>query len=435
MNDPNGMVFHDGRYHLFHQHNPDAAEWGNIHWGHAVSHDLLRWTHRPNAIAPHPELGLVASGCAVFDERNTSGLGNDDHPPLVAMFTHLIVEGPQVQSLAFSTDGGATWREYERNPVLADPSFEHFRDPKVFWHAASDRWVMVLAAGQVVRFYASTNLIEWTHLSDFGEGFGAHGGVWETPDLFELRTDSGETRWVLLVSIDDGGPNGGSATQYFVGTFDGTRFAVDDDRRAPRWLDYGPDFYACVTWSNAPDGRRIALGWMSNWAYAAKVPTTTWRGAMTVPRELFLMRADDGLEVHNRPIDLSSVIADTQVFTADEVELSSSTFVVEAEVEGTVAFDLGTDVRVRYDGDSSRFVLDRTNARSDAMSPLVDVPYEAGERVALTILVDRSTVEVFVDDGAVSFSALVFPDEPIRSVRFAGGSLVRGRSRLLAVDG
>ncbi|HXY40334.1 MAG TPA: glycoside hydrolase family 32 protein, partial [Vicinamibacteria bacterium] len=308
-NDPNGLVFFEGEYHLFYQKNPFGDRWGHMSWGHAVSRDLVHWQHLPVAITE--EGGVMAfSGSAVVDWRNTSGLGQGRQPPLVAVYTGHHAEKPlQDQRLAFSNDRGRTWTRYARNPVL-DIGETNFRDPKVFWHAPSGRWVMAVAwpKQRKVRFYASPDLESWSHLSDFGPA-GATAGDWECPDLFPLAVEAspGERRWVLIVNLNPGGPAGGSGTQYFVGDFDGRRFVADatpSREGAPLWLDHGPDFYATVTWSDVPerDGRRLALGWMSNWQYAAEAPTSPWRGAMTVPRELVLRRTPEGLRVAQRPV-------------------------------------------------------------------------------------------------------------------------------------
>ncbi|NNC99729.1 MAG: glycoside hydrolase family 32 protein, partial [Gammaproteobacteria bacterium] len=304
MNDPNGMVYFEGLYHLFYQYNPSDKVWNDMHWGHATSSDLITWEHRPVALHSEPAgLGFIFSGCAVVDWNNTSGFGVDNKPPLVAIFTHSSTTADQVQSLAYSNDSGDNWTVYSGNPILGNHGIADFRDPKVFWDDRSDCWVMVLAAGPVVKFYRSADLRGWEHFHDFGEGVGAHGGVWECPDLFQLEIEnSQQKKWVLIVSMNPGGPNGGSATQYFIGDFDGERFVQAHSEIL--WLDYGPDNYAGVTWSDMPadDGRRILIAWMSNWQYANIVPTDPWRGSMTVPRELTLIKTKHGLRLACRPI-------------------------------------------------------------------------------------------------------------------------------------
>ncbi|HZH37827.1 MAG TPA: glycoside hydrolase family 32 protein, partial [Flavisolibacter sp.] len=288
MNDPNGMVYHNGTYHLFYQHNPDSTVWGPMHWGHATTKNLVHWQHQPVKLFPD-SLGTIFSGSAVVDVNNTSGFGSKGKVPLVAIFTHHnpVMEKAgrndfQYQSLAFSLDEGKTWTKYTGNPVVKNPGIRDFRDPKVMWHQGSGKWIMTLATLDRVTFYSSSNLKDWLKESEFGKELGAHGGVWECPDLFPLEYN-GEQVWVLLVSINPGGPNGGSATQYFTGRFDGKTFTpLQTDTQ---WIDYGPDNYAGITWSNTGK-RKIFLGWMSNWQYAAAVPTQTWRSAMTIPRDL-----------------------------------------------------------------------------------------------------------------------------------------------------
>ena len=257
MNDPNGMVYKDGEYHLFYQYNPYGSKWGNMNWGHAISKDLVNWEHRPVAIAPDA-FGTIFSGSAVVDCNNTAGFGAG---AIIAIYTQ---NGDrQVQSIAYSTDNGRSFTKYENNPVLVSEARD-FRDPKVFWYEGTKRWIMVLAVGQEMQIFSSPNLKDWTFESSFGEGYGAHGNVWECPDLFELPVEeTNEKKWVLLCSLGDG-PFGDSATQYFVGSFDGKKFVCDNQPEATKWMDWGKDHYATVTWSDAPDNRRIAIAWMSN---------------------------------------------------------------------------------------------------------------------------------------------------------------------------
>jgi fructan beta-fructosidase len=271
MNDPNGMVYYEGEYHLFYQHYPDSTVWGPMHWGHAVSQDLIHWQHLPVALYPD-KLGYIFSGSAVVDWNNTSGLGTAEAPPMVAIYTYHDPGGErqgridfQTQGIAYSVDKGRTWTKYEKNPVLPNPGIRDFRDPKVSWNEVSKQWVMTLAVKDHIEFYGSPDLKKWSKLSEFGNTIGAHGGVWECPDLFSLKDGEGNSKWVLFVSINPGGPQGGSATQYFIGNFDGKNFMPQDT--LARWIDYGADNYAGVTWSDIPasDGRRLFIGWMSNW--------------------------------------------------------------------------------------------------------------------------------------------------------------------------
>lgn len=295
MNDPNGMVYLNGNYHLFFQYHPGSTIWGPMHWGHAISKDLIHWDEQPIALYPD-SLGTIFSGSAVLDFNNTSGFGKDGKIPLIAIFTHHDTIGAkartnnyQSQSIAYSLDEGKTWTKYANNPVVKNPGIRDFRDPKVMWYEDGKKWVMTLATKDRVTFYSSKNLKEWTKESEFGETVGAHGGVWECPDLFPLKY-KGDNVWVLMVSINPGGPNKGSATQYFTGKFDGKNFTPF--QTDTRWIDYGTDNYAGVTWSNTRD-RKIFLGWMSNWQYARVVPTEKWRSAMTVPRDLNLEKIGD----------------------------------------------------------------------------------------------------------------------------------------------
>lgn len=282
MNDPNGMVCKEGEWHLFYQYNPYGSMWGNMHWGHAVSRDLTHWTHLPVALEPDA-LGTVFSGSCVVDRDNTAGFGPG---ALVALYTS--AGEHQSQSLAYSTDNGRTFTGYPLNPVIV--SDKECRDPNLFWDAGRNRWVLILAAAleRELWIYTSPDLKEWTRRSVFG-GYGAREGVWECPDLLELPVrGTGEKKWVLICNLNPGGPRGNSATQYFVGDFDGEEFRCDSSPETVRWMDYGMDHYAAVSWSNAPEGRHTVIAWMSNWQYANLVPTMQFRSAMTLPRELEL---------------------------------------------------------------------------------------------------------------------------------------------------
>src|SRR5450432_732226 len=287
-NDPNGMVFYKGVYHLFFQYYPDSTVWGPMHWGHATSSDLIHWKQQPIALYPD-SLGYIFSGSAVVDYHNTSGFGKNGQVPLIAIFTHHDPKGEkekrndfQNQSIAYSNDHGKTWIKYAGNPVLKNPGIRDFRDPKVMWYEPGKEWIMTLATGDRVTFYSSPDLKSWKMESDFGSDAGAHGGGWECPDLFTLDAD-GKKVWILIANLNPGGPNKGSGTQYFLGDFDGNKFTPFSTKT--KWLDYGPDDYAGITWSNTGN-RKIFIGWMSNWMYANLVPSIKWRNAMTIPREL-----------------------------------------------------------------------------------------------------------------------------------------------------
>ena len=303
INDPNGLVYYAGEYHLFYQYHPQSTLWGPMHWGHAVSPDLVNWTDLPIALTPD-ELGMIFSGSAVIDWRNTAGFGAE---AMVAIFTHHVTEGHyQSQSLAYSLDRGRTWTKYAGNPVIPTPAkTRDFRDPKVFWYGSDDagHWVMCLAVGNAIHFYTSPNLLEWTHTGAFGDGHGASAGVWETPDLFELPVAGQDTtRWLLLIGVGNGAPAGGSGEQYFVGHFDGQTFISENPKATALWADYGADAYAGQSWSDTPDDRRIKISWLNNWSYGRELPTTTWRGAMTIPRTLGLVDTPDGMRLTQTPV-------------------------------------------------------------------------------------------------------------------------------------
>lgn len=445
MNDPNGLVYHNGEYHLFYQHYPEKPFWGPMHWGHAVSRDLVHWEHLPIALYPD-SLGYIFSGSAVADLENTSGLGTDDNPPLVAFFTYhnpiAAEEGrrneTQSQAIAYSTDNGRSWTKYAHNPVIKNPGIPDFRDPKVIWHEETQKWVMSIAAGQVIQFYTSPNCIDWTYTGEFGEGKGSHEGVWECPDLFPLEVkNSDETKWVLIVNVNPGAPAGGSGTQYFVGNFDGRCFRTDQE--VTLWMDYGKDNYAGVTWNNAPDERRILIGWMNNWQYANEVPTEGWRGAATFPRELGLVKVMDRYFLTSNPV------RETEKLYRNKVDLkklkisgiqsiSNKIPFPKAPIEITLTFDLtnktkmgfpnkygitlknskGEYYTVSYDNIDRCFYADRTHATGENFSSsfpsLHYAPYIIREpAVTWRMIIDVSSVELFAADGKVVVTDLVFP--------------------------
>ena len=435
-NDPNGMVYHNGVYHLFYQHNPYGSMWANMHWGHAVSKDLLHWEHWGDALAPD-SLGSIFSGSAVVDEQNTAGFGKG---AIIALFTS--AGKRQVQSLAYSTDGGRTFTKYEGNPVLTDPGIADFRDPKVFWHKESRKWVMALATSQTITFYGSADLKSWDKLSEFGEGVGAHGGVWECPDLFPLQTPAGKTKWVLLVSVNPGGPNGGSATQYFIGDFNGTSFTADA-LPYPLWIDYGRDNYAGVTWNNAPDGRRVFIGWMSNWDYANQVPTVNFRNAMTLPRDLSLRHNGQHWVVASSPVDeckdlRGQVVAyDTRQICAQGNSISmllpdsTDCFELEMTVVPNDAtkfgfgFVNGKDESMTYtfDKQAGTMVFDRTKAGlsgfSDKFATPMKAPIAPHDEYHIRLFKDKASVELFVNEGEVTMTNIIFPTDSFSSLVFS----------------
>ncbi len=433
MNDPNGMVFFNNQYHLFYQYYPDSTVWGPMHWGHATTTDLVHWQHQQVALYPD-SLGFIFSGSAVVDANNTSGFGKDGKTPLVAIFTHHDPKGEkagrndfQNQSIAYSLDEGKTWIKYENNPVVKNPGIRDFRDPKVMWYEEGRKWIMTLATLDRITFYSSPNLKDWTKESEFGKEVGAHGGVWECPDLFSLDYN-GELIWVLLVSINPGGPNGGSATQYFTGQFDGNKFIPY--KTDTRWIDYGPDNYAGVTWSNTGN-RKIFLGWMSNWQYANIVPTERWRSATTVPRDLGIEKSGDKYlllskpipELNNiaeRPVVIENIDADNYDLTAKASKLTgparlniTADKIVNFSI--TLSNQLGEKVVVGYDKVSNNYFIDRTesgkvNFEKGFAKRHTAPRLTSNENVDLTLIIDNASVELFADNGVTVMTEIFFPN-------------------------
>ena len=432
MNDPNGLVYYDGEYHLFYQHYPDSTVWGPMHWGHAVSTDMIHWVHLPIALYPE-KLGYIFSGSAVVDLNNTSGFGTAEKPPLVAIFTYHDMEGEragridyQTQGIAYSLDKGRTWTHYEHNPVLPNPGINDFRDPKVSWNEISKQWVMALAVKDHIEFYGSPDLKKWNKLSEFGQTIGAHGGVWECPDLFPLKDEQGVSKWVLFVSINPGGPQGGSATQYFVGNFDGKIFTPQDE--TTRWIDYGADNYAGVTWSDIPanDGRRLFIGWMSNWQYANVVPTEAWRSATTLPREIVLNKKLNAYELKSRPVKELATIQEEPVNYDGVATLDNPLCVIEFAVkQGSKEFSLilsnDQNEKVTISFDQGILSFDRSASgitNFSAEFPAVHrVDVHDIEMRKMKIYVDFASIEVFVNDGERVLTEIVFPTKPYSQVK------------------
>lgn len=434
MNDPNGMVYKDGEYHLFYQHNPYGSKWGNMHWGHAISKDLINWEHRPDAITPDA-LGTIFSGSAVVDTDNTAGFGAG---AIVAIYTQN--SDRQVQSIAYSTDNGRFFTKYENNPVLTSDARD-FRDPKVFWHKETQRWIMLLAVGQEMQIFSSSNLKDWAFESSFGEGQGAHGGVWECPDLFELPVDgTNEKKWVLLCNLNPGGPFGGSATQYFVGTFNGKEF-VNESPSKTKWMDWGKDHYATVTWSDAPDNRRIAIAWMSNWQYANDVPTSQYRSPNSVPRDLSLFTVDGETYLQSAPSpellklrDISqkrSFKVNGTRTIKDMIAGNEGAYEIELTIENQYADvigfrlynDKGEEVDMQYDMKEKKFSMDRRKSGdvgfNENFPMLTWTAIESGkDELKLRLFVDKSSVEAFGDGGRFVMTNQVFPSEPYTHIDF-----------------
>ncbi len=436
MNDPNGLVFYEGEYHLFYQHYPDSTVWGPMHWGHAVSTDLIHWEHLPIALYPD-SLGYIFSGSAVVDWKNTSGLGSTEQPPLVAIFTYHNAAGEragkidyQTQGIAYSLDKGRTWTKYDHNPVLANPGIIDFRDPKVAWNEVSNQWVMTLAVKDHIEFYGSPDLKKWNKLSEFGKSLGAHGGVWECPDLFPLKDEAGNTHWVLFVSINPGGPQGGSATQYFVGDYDGKNFIPQDT--LTRWIDYGADNYAGVTWSDIPamDGRRLFIGWMSNWQYANVVPTKAWRSATTLPREVVLNKKDQIFELKFKPAaEIKSIVQNPKSFTGDAT-MESPLSLIEFNVDDSQNFILtisnDKSEKVIISAADGLFSVDRTTSGitnfSDVFPAINKMDIRDVQIRNIKLYLDLASIEIFINDGERVMTEIVFPETPYTNVKLQSSS-------------
>lgn len=451
-NDPNGLIYHNGEYHLFYQHNPFGDQWGHMSWGHAVSKDLFSWEHLPVAI-PEADGVMIFSGTAVFDRDNTSGLGSASNPPLIAAYTGHDTRKPlQHQNIAFSTDRGRTWSRFPGNPVI-DIGAADFRDPKVFWHTPTKRWVMVvaLAAEKRAFFYSSPDLKQWTKLSEFGAEGRTGVPNWECPDLFEMPIEGspGDTRWILTINVGGNGPAEGSGCQYFVGRFDGTRFINDNKPDEVLWLDRGRDFYAFQSFNDAPDNKRIGLAWMVSTPYAHATPTTPYRGSMTIPREYTLVRTPEGLRLAQRPLSTTTAYlvsrgaketrADNQPITAKTPRgaiAQATTALIEAEFEPGSSERFGIKVRegsteftaVGFDVKKQQLFIDRRQSGRVDFHPqfpgihTAPLSPPANGRVKLIVVVDQGSVETFSGDGLASITSLIFPKTESQGISlFADG--------------
>lgn len=435
MNDPNGMYYdaETGLYHLYYQYNPYCSLWQNLSWGHATSKDLLHWEEQPVAMEPHP-LGMIFSGSAVVDEKNVAGFGEK---AVLAFYTSADILG-QSQSLAYSTDGGITFTHYAGNPILTSATPD-FRDPKVFWDTQAGRWTMILACGQEMRFYGSDNLRDWTYLSSFGLGYGNHEGVWECPDLMELPVrGTEESKWVLLCNINPGGPFGGSATQYFVGNWDGTTFQVDDNQGVTtRWMDYGKDHYATVSFAHAPEGRHTVMVWMSNWQYTQAVPTQQFRSANALPRDIDLFVDQEGayrIGVYASP-EVDSLLGKKVASGKKNMRLPKTGIIdVQLTANQSTTIVLSNDkeeqVRLVYNAEENTFSMDRTQSGLTDFHPefpvVTTTPWftEGGKsdrKRSIRIYVDRCSIEVFDGAGCWAMTNLVFPTKPYTHLNVQGG--------------
>ena len=430
MNDPNGMFYMpssptgndgqespaDGVWHLYYQWNPYGSMWENMTWGHSTSTDLIHWEAQPTAIKADA-LGTIFSGSCVVDHENTAGFGKD---AVVAFYTS--AGESQTQSMAHSNDGGRTFTKYEGNPVITS-NVPDFRDPKVFWHKDTKRWIMMLAVGQEMQIYSSADLKQWTMESRFGQEYGCHGGVWECPDLFELPVrGTGQKKWVLVCNINPGGIFGGSATQYFVGQFDGHKFTCESKPEVTKWMDYGKDHYATVSFDNAPEGRRVVLAWMSNWQYANEVPTKQFRSANSIPRDLDLFT--DGTETYCGVVPSEEMLSmrgrqQKQLTEACEVVVN-----LKGSADITLANAKGEQVTMRYDAQKQTFSMDRTKSGDVSFSENFACTTTApthGQLKQLRLFIDRCSIEAFDADGRMAMTNLVFPSEPYNQIKVKGG--------------
>ncbi|MDD6897425.1 MAG: DUF4980 domain-containing protein [Bacteroidales bacterium] len=415
MNDPNGLFYKDGVWHLYYQWNPYGSQWENMTWGHSTSTDGLHWTPQPTAIEADA-LGAIFSGCCVVDKNNTAGFGNG---AIVAYYTS--AGARQTQSMAYSVDGGQTFTKYAGNPVIVS-DVPDFRDPHIFWNEEAGFWNMVLASGQEMSIYSSKDLKQWKHESNFGLTYGNHSGVWECPDLMKLPVDgTGEQKWMLICNINPGGPFGGSATQYFIGQFDGHQFVCEDQPEETKWMDYGKDHYATVTFDNAPDGRRVAIAWMSNWQYANQVPTMQFRSANSILRDLSLYQYEGETYCAVRPAkEMDAARGKKIARPTDRCEI-----VVTLKGDARITLSNGSKERVvlDYDADMASLDFDRRHSGqcsfSDAFPTVVTAPVHGSLRT-LRIFIDKSSIEVFDADGRLSMTNLVFPSSPYNRISVKG---------------
>ncbi len=433
MNDPNGMVYMNGQYHLFYQYNPYGSQWENMHWGHAVSNDLINWNDKPVAIAPDG-LGAIFSGSCIVDRNNDAGFGKD---AIIAFYTS--AGSRQTQSIAYSNDNGLTFEKYENNPVLTS-SENDFRDPKIIWHKDSEKWIMIIAVGQKMELYSSSNLKDWNFESEFGESHGAHGGVWECPDLIELTVEgTNDKKWVLLCNINPGGPFGGSATQYFIGHFDGKTFINESEPSKTKWMDYGRDHYATVTWNNAPDNRAIAIAWMSNWDYANVVPTKQFRSANSIARDLSLYTKNGDVYLRSLPSEenlalrkgtfkkgsftVDNKIVDKTLFKKDNASYEINFSVKNINADKLIISLCNSDnesVDMIYDIVNEEISLDRNNSGitdfASTFPSITKMPVNSEGETEFIIFLDKSSIELFA--GNEVMTNIIYPQKPYDKINF-----------------
>ena len=418
MNDPNGMFYKDGVWHLCYQFNPYGSQWENLSWGHSTSTDLINWKAEPTALEPDA-LGMMFSGCCVVDKNNTAGFGKD---AIVALYT--TAGARQTQSLAYSTDGGKTFTKYADNPIITS-NVPDFRDPHVFWNAEAGFWNMILAAGQQMSIYSSKDLKEWKHESDFGAEYGNHGGVWECPDLMKMNVKgTNKDKWMLICNINPGGPFGGSATQYFIGQFDGHKFTCEDEPSEIKWMDYGKDHYATITFDNAPEGRHVGIAWMSNWQYANQVPTKQYRSANSIVRDFGLFEYKG--ETYCSITPAKEMLAARGARVSQPTEACEIVVTVKGDAQITLRNAKGERVVMTYDDEEETFDMDRRRSGNSSFSDAFPVATSSptyGKVRQLRIFVDRCSVEAFDGDGKMCMTNLVFPSTPYDKI------IVKGKAK------
>ncbi len=418
MNDPNGMFYKDGVWHLCYQYNPYGSQWENLSWGHSTSTDLINWKAEPTALEPDA-LGMMFSGCCVVDKNNTAGFGKD---AIIALYT--TAGARQTQSLAYSTDGGKTFTKYADNPIITS-NVPDFRDPHVFWNAEAGFWNMILAAGQQMSIYSSKDLKEWKHESDFGAEYGNHVGVWECPDLMKMNVKgTNKDKWMLICNINPGGPFGGSATQYFIGQFDGHKFTCEDEPSETKWMDYGKDHYATITFDNAPEGRHVGIAWMSNWQYANQVPTKQFRSANSIVRDFGLFEYNG--ETYCSITPAKEMLAARGARVSQPTEACEIVVTVKGDAQITLRNAKGERVVMTYDDEEETFDMDRRRSGNISFSdafPVVTSSPTYGKIRQLKIFVDRCSVEAFDGDGKMCMTNLVFPSTPYDKI------IVKGKAK------
>ena len=418
MNDPNGMFYKDGVWHLCYQYNPYGSQWENLSWGHSTSTDLINWKAEPTALEPDA-LGMMFSGCCVVDKNNTAGFGKD---AIVALYT--TAGARQTQSLAYSTDGGKTFTKYADNPIITS-NVPDFRDPHVFWNAEAGFWNMILAAGQQMSIYSSKDLKEWKHESDFGAEYGNHGGVWECPDLMKMNVKgTNKEKWMLICNINPGGPFGGSATQYFIGQFDGHKFTCEDEPSETKWMDYGKDHYATITFDNAPEGRHVGIAWMSNWQYANQVPTKQYRSANSIVRDFGLFEYKG--ETYCSITPAKEMLAARGARVSQPTEACEIVVTVKGDAQIILRNAKGERVVMTYDDEEETFDMDRRRSGNISFSDAFPVATSSptyGKVRQLRIFVDRCSVEAFDGDGKMCMTNLVFPSTPYDKI------IVKGKAK------